>query len=138
MIQRTAAPAPAPGGAPGAPAPGPVQVPPQRYTTRPKGWPEKTWNFYNKICKQFGEMRKGPGGVVANVGGMFLGPDNCFLKIPFAFYRMDGEDDYPYIPRGCGGIFDFALEMASSNGLRVPWMVVVGALYIVTGMHSPH
>jgi len=46
---------------------------------------------------------------------------------------MEGEDDYPYIPRGCGNMFDFALN---ANSMPVPWMLIVGALFIITGTHS--
>lgn len=112
----------------GTPAP---TVPPTRYTKKPEGWPMRTWSFFSKAAEKLKPLtdRSGVGNIVATGAAMFLGPESCILKILYVFFSMPGEDDYPYIPRGCGDMFDFAMD---ANGIRVPWMLIVGVLFIVT------
>mmetsp|Transcript_123969 Transcript_123969/g.193507 ORF Transcript_123969/g.193507 Transcript_123969/m.193507 type:complete len:239 (-) Transcript_123969:181-897(-) len=108
-------------------------VPPERFTSRPKKWPERAWNEYQRAYQNLAPFRQGTGHTVASVAGVFLGPDSCILKILYVFFSMPGEDDYPYIPRGCGDMFDFALN---ANSIPVPWMLITGALLFVTGSHT--
>jgi len=112
----------------GTPAP---TVPPTRYTKKPESWPLRTWSFFSKAAEKLKPLtdRSGVGNIVATGFAVFLGPESCILKILYVFFSMAGEDDYPYIPRGCGDMFDFAMD---ANGIRVPWMLIVGALFIVT------
>lgn len=108
-------------------------VPPERYKSQPKSWPSKAWDEYQRAYEKLAPLRGGVGNTIATVAAVFLGPDSCILKILYVFFSMDGEDDYPYIPRGCGDMFDFALN---ANSIPVPWMLIAGALFIVTGTHS--
>jgi hypothetical protein len=108
-------------------------VPPERFTQKPKSWPERAWNRYQKAYNYLAPFRAGPGHTIATIAGVFLGPDSCILKILYVFFKMEGEDDYPYIPRGCGDMFDFAMDATS---IRVPWMLIAGALLFVTGSHA--
>lgn len=108
-------------------------VPPNRYEKKPSSWPATGWSAYKRAEAALKPLRGGAGNGVATVAAVFLGPDSCILKILYVFFSMDGEDDYPYIPRGCGNMFDFALN---ANSIPVPWMLIVGALFIITGTHS--
>lgn len=108
-------------------------MPPERYKAKPKKWPGRTWDTYQRAYEKLKPLRGGVGNVAATAAAAILGPESCILKILYVFYVMDGEDDYPYIPRGCGDMFDFALN---ANGCHVPWMLIVGALFIVTGTHA--
>lgn len=126
-----AAPAPAPA-TPTGPTPKPT-LPPDRYKAKPKSWPMRAWGSYQRAYEKLKPLRGGAGNVAATAAAAFLGPDSCILKILYVFYSADGEDDYPYIPRGCGDMFDFALN---ANSIPVPWMLIVGALFIITGTHS--
>jgi len=126
-----AARAPAPS-TPTGPTPKPT-VPPDRYKAKPKSWPMRAWGSYQRAYEKLKPLRGGAGNVAATAAAAFLGPDSCILKILYVFYTADGEDDYPYIPRGCGDMFDFALD---ANSMPVPWMLIVGALFIITGTHS--
>jgi hypothetical protein len=114
------------------PTPRPT-LPPERYKKQPSSWPTKAWNEYQRAYTKLAPLRSGAGNAVVTGLALFLGPDCCILKILYVFFSMDGEDDYPYIPRGCGDMFDFALN---ANSIPVPWMLIVGALFIVTGTHS--
>jgi len=114
------------------PTPKPT-VPPDRYKAKPKSWPMRAWGEYQQAYEKLKPLRGGAGNVAATAAAAFLGPDSCILKILYVFYTADGEDDYPYIPRGCGDMFDFALD---ANSMPVPWMLIVGALFIITGTHS--
>jgi hypothetical protein len=109
-------------------------VPPERFKTRPKGWGDRAWDEYEKAAKAMAPFRGARGNQMATFASLFLGADNCILKLMYVFYHEDGEDDYPYVPRGCGDMFDFAI--LGANGMHVPWMLIVGALFIVTGTHS--
>jgi len=108
-------------------------VPPERYKSKPKSWPASAWSSYEKAYEKLKPLREGPGHHAATVAAVFLGPDSCILKILYVFFVKEGEDDYPYVPRGCGDMFDFALD---ANGMHVPWLLIAGALAIVTGSHS--
>lgn len=108
-------------------------VPPQRYQKKPPAWPVTAWHEYQKVYQQLKPLREGPGHHAATVAAVFLGPDSCVLKIMYVFFTKTGEDDYPYVPRGCGDMFDFALN---ANSMPVPWMLIVGTVLIVTGTHS--
>jgi len=112
-------------------------MPPERFKDQPKDWKgtkgKRAWDTFQGAYAKLAPFRGGTGNVIATGAAMILGPDSCILKILYSFYSMDGEDDYPYIPRGCGDMFDFALN---ANGLPVPWFLIVGALFIVTGTHS--
>jgi len=103
-------------------------VPPERYKKKPGSWPSTAWNSYKRAYEKLAPLRGGVGNAVATAAAMFLGPDSCILKILYVFFSMEGEDDYPYIPRGCGDMFDFALN---ANSIPVPWMLIVGALATV-------
>lgn len=110
-----------------------LTVPPNRYDRKPPGWPMTAWNKIMEVQQQLKPLREGPGSIVATGAALALGPDSCILKIAYVFFKKDGEDDYPYIPRGCGDMFDFALN---ANSIPVPWMLIVGSILIVTGTHS--
>lgn len=109
------------------------QVPPERYKQKPKSWPATAWSEYSRAYESLKDVRAGSGNVIATGAAIFLGPDSCILKIMYVFFSMEGEDDYPYIPRGCGDFFDFALN---ANSIPVPWMLIGGILTLVTGTHS--
>lgn len=108
-------------------------VPPERYKSRPKSWPMRAWNEYERAYDSLKDIREGPGHHLATAAAVLLGPDSCVLKILYVFFSKTGEDDYPYVPRGCGDMFDFAMN---ANSIPVPWMLIVGALFIVTGTHT--
>lgn len=108
-------------------------VPPERFTDKPKGWTERAWNEYRRAYEDLAPFREGTGHTIATIAGAILGPDSCILKICYVFFKMNDEDDYPYIPRGCGDMFDFALN---ANSVPVPWMLIAGALLFVTGSHA--
>jgi hypothetical protein len=111
----------------------PPEVPQNRFTQKPKSWPERAYKKFESCYNALAPLRGGVGNMAATGAGVILGPDNCLLKILYVFFRMNDEDDYPYIPRGCGDWLDFALN---ADGIRVPWMLLVGAFFIVTGTHS--
>lgn len=108
-------------------------VPPERYKKKPKSWPMRAWNEYERAYEKLKPLREGPGHHVATVAAVFLGPESCILKILYVFFTKEGEDDYPYVPRGCGDMFDFAMN---ANSIPVPWMLIASALFVVTGIHS--
>merc|ERR1719215_786048 len=80
-------------------------LPHRRYSKKPKDMPEPLWQQY---AASYNHLRQfDPRGTVANplssvavLAG--LGIDNCWLKMAFLLYKKPDEDDYPYIPRGCG------------------------------------
>merc|ERR1719321_1630284 len=108
-------------------------MPPDRYKAKPKSWPIRAWNSYQRAYNYLAPLRGGAGNVVATGAAMVLGPDSCILKILYVFFAMDGEDDYPYVPRGCGDMFNFALN---ANSIPVPYMLLAGALALVIGTHD--
>lgn len=108
----------------------PPTVPPERYSQKPKSWPMRAWNEYQRAYEKLAPLRGGAGNVIATGLATILGPESCILKILYVFFHMEGEDDYPYVPRGCGDMFDFALN---ANGIPVPWMLIAGILFLVTG-----
>jgi hypothetical protein len=110
----------------------PPGIPARQYKTKPKSWSSTAWRAYEKAYQTLMAVRSGPGHIGMTVASAFA-PDSCILKIVYVFFRMEDEDDYPYIPRGCGDMFDFAMN---ANSIPVPWMLIVGALYIITGTHS--
>mmetsp|Transcript_121386 Transcript_121386/g.259173 ORF Transcript_121386/g.259173 Transcript_121386/m.259173 type:complete len:234 (-) Transcript_121386:102-803(-) len=46
-----------------------------------------------------------------------LGPDSCVMKTLFIMYVHQGDDDYPYLPRGCGDSFYTFLGAATGWSL---------------------
>lgn len=71
----------------------------------PKGFSARAWAFFQKAQHNLKDVRSGIGNQIASVGGLVLGPNSCILKFFFMFFTLDGEDDYPYFPSGCGVTF---------------------------------
>eukprot|EP00418_Pyrodinium_bahamense_P031333 CAMPEP_0179136942 /NCGR_PEP_ID=MMETSP0796-20121207/65292_1 /TAXON_ID=73915 /ORGANISM="Pyrodinium bahamense, Strain pbaha01" /LENGTH=218 /DNA_ID=CAMNT_0020836073 /DNA_START=156 /DNA_END=809 /DNA_ORIENTATION=- len=86
------------------------QMPQQKIKEQPVGWSSKAWSMYQTAYETLAPLRGGVGNVAATFGAMGLGPDNCVLKLAYILYVEDGEDDYPYMPRGCGDGFSFMLS----------------------------
>lgn len=105
-------------------------VPQRRYTHKPKAWPMRAWSTYQRAYEKLAPLRGGAGGIASTLAAAAMGPDSCILKISYVFFSMDGEDDYPYVPRGCGDMFDFALTQNAASSISTPWMLIIGAVLI--------
>lgn len=108
-------------------------IPPQRFQSKPKGWTERAYDKYVWATEKLAPLRGGVGNVAATVLSAILGPESCILKILYVFYVHDGEDDYPYVPRGCGDYFDFAMF---SYSIKVPWILITGTILAVMSWSS--
>lgn len=60
-------------------------------------------------------LRGTVGNVAASVWGL-ADPDSCLSKLLFILYRFDNEDDYPYLPRGCGDGFNWETGPIADGG----------------------
>lgn len=89
-----------------------AEQPPDELEEKPKSWSEGAYKWYKKLQKMAGKLRGGVVNVGATIAALGLGPENCILKIIFILYRHEGEDDYPYIPVGCGDGFSAFLAGA--------------------------
>lgn len=97
-----------------------AEIPPEPIAEKPSNWKPGAWKFYNKVKKIAFSLRGGVVNVGATFAAMGLGPDNCILKLIYIMYTHQGEDDYPYLPQGCGDGFNFLVGGARhSAGLSV-------------------
>lgn len=84
----------------------------KRRKTKPVHWTVKLWKMFQKAQEILYKTRNGVGADAANVAALFLGPHNALLKILYIGFLKEGEDDYPYIPRG---VFDNFEEMIDTK-----------------------
>lgn len=91
----------------------------RRLKERPAGMSLTGWQIYSKAMDTLSGVRGRTGNVIMSLAGLGLG-DSCITKIVFILYTHEDEDDYPYLPRGCGGLFD---AMAAAPLLQ-PWHVL--------------
>lgn len=70
------------------------------------------------------------GNALANIFMVFK--DSCMVKLLFAFYKHEGEDDYPYFPRGCvdswGEVMTTGDAFRAAQCLSRTVLLLVGAL----------
>lgn len=88
-------------------------MPEQNIKEQPEHWSEKAWKTYQTVYKTLAPIRGGVGNVAATFAAMGLGPENCVLKLAYILYSEEDEDDYPYLPRGCGDGFNFLMPGAA-------------------------
>jgi len=102
-------------------------MPEQNVKEKPEHWSEKAWKTYQTVYKTLAPLRGGVGNVAATFAAMGLGPENCVLKLAYILYSEDDEDDYPYLPRGCGDGFQFLMNTAGPHN----WLGFAGTLLLV-------
>lgn len=107
-------------------------LPEQNVKEQPEHWSEKAWKTYQTVYKTLAPLRGGVGNVAATFAAMGLGPENCVLKLAYILYSEDDEDDYPYLPRGCGDGFNFLLGAAGPHN----YLGIVGTLLLVFLLES--
>lgn len=102
-------------------------LPDQNVKEKPESWTGKAWTTYQTVYKTLAPLRGGVGNVAATFAAMGLGPENCVLKLAYILYTEDDEDDYPYLPRGCGDGFNFLINTAGPHN----WLGISGTLLLV-------
>mmetsp|Transcript_61946 Transcript_61946/g.199763 ORF Transcript_61946/g.199763 Transcript_61946/m.199763 type:complete len:256 (+) Transcript_61946:79-846(+) len=107
-------------------------MPKQIVKTKPASWTSKAWSMYQTAYKTLAPLRGGVGNVAATFAAMGLGPENCVLKLAYSMYYVDDEDDYPYMPRGCGDGFSYTIGGAVHwfGSVALPWPMLAGLLTV--------
>lgn len=90
----------------------PADTPPDAIEEQPKTWSASAWSAYTWAQNKLKGLRGGAMNVGVTIAALGLGPDNCILKLLYILYSHEGEDDYPYMPRGCGDGFNFLISGA--------------------------
>lgn len=115
-------------------------MPEQSVKEKPKSWTEKAWKTYQTVYKTLAPIRGGVGNVGATFAAMGLGPENCVLKLAYIMYSEDDEDDYPYLPRGCGDGFNFLITLGGAPhnwaSLHISGMLLL-VLLLESGLAAP-
>lgn len=97
-------------------------TPNQNIKKKPEKWSVRLWKMYNKVYETLAPLRGGVGNIAATFAGLALSPENCILKIAYTLYSFEDEDDYPYMPLGCGGfiyIINGAIRWSTSLVTRL-------------------
>jgi len=92
------------------------QAPPEMDPDQPPALLAKypnVWKVY-KWAKLIFDREGGVLNMAATVASFWVGPDNCILSTIYLLFLMEGEDDYPYIPR-CQPSFAVLLTSASKS-----------------------
>jgi len=108
--------------------------PEQTVKEKPKTWSSMAWSAYQAAHRTISGFRGGAGNVVATFAALGLGPDSCILKLCYTLYTHVGEDDYPYMPEGCGAGFDFRTALSASvrmqgQGTKALVLVLMGMAF---------
>lgn len=101
---------------------------------RPAAWTAQAWEMYSAAYEVVSPLRRGHGNTVSTLIGLGVGPNNCVLKLVYTLFSEPGEDDYPYMPAGCGPGFDFRV----GGGVRraLPPSALLASLVLALGLRA--
>mmetsp|Transcript_83655 Transcript_83655/g.237345 ORF Transcript_83655/g.237345 Transcript_83655/m.237345 type:complete len:233 (+) Transcript_83655:66-764(+) len=105
--------------------------PPEPLQEKPASWSATLWNVYRTAYDTVAPLRAGAGNVLATAASLGMSPDSCILKLAYMFFSVENEDDYPYMPQGCGS---FVYDIATFGG-AFQWSVgLVPRLLLLAGL----
>lgn len=108
------------------------QIPKQMVASRPQHWTMKAWGAYRKAQDLLAKFRGTGGNAIATFAALGLGADSCILKIAFIMYTHVGEDDYPYLPNGCGMGFNYEMP-GGAAAARLSGLLLVVLAWVTAG-----